>query len=70
MNKHIILISYGRGTTAIFVEDILDICTRHFDGKRGSVITLKENFEKVSYNCTETVESLVARINLILNHHE
>jgi uncharacterized protein YlzI (FlbEa/FlbD family) len=58
MNKHIILIPFDGGTYALFIEDIEYIV-------KGSIRLSNGR----NYHHSESVESLVARINLILNHH-
>lgn len=67
MNKHIILLDWKyRNKFALFIEDIIYIGVKE---DHTEIDTLPGNDKGVHYNTTESVESLVVRINKILSGH-
>lgn len=68
MNRHIILLDWKNGNKfALFIEDIVYI-SREEDYTKIDTLSGKSN--EVYYCTTESVESLVARINKILSGHD
>lgn len=68
MNRHIILLDWkGDEKMALFIEDIIYIGVKE---DHTEIKTLPGNDKGVHYNTTESVESLVVRINKILSGHD